>query len=300
MITTKPLRWLFCSANFALSYIFRMECKCGCKEDAGNRDYAWGHKTRHVRPIEKNNRCACGCGELVTTKFVKGHVHRLNARYQGVEACACGCGEMTKPGRRFLSGHNSKTLEGLAQKSEMMSRLWEESPEKFADRDVWSKGLTKKTDERLERVGRKVSATYDDVKREHYRNLGEKNAKFLSHPTGSAHPSWKGGISTIYQMLYGSRRLYEEWKFPILQAAGFRCPCGSKGPLQIHHHPVKMKEIVDEVCEGIDISTISFESRKELCERVIDRHLDKSNSIDGICLCEECHKLAHKTDRDID
>lgn len=277
-----------------------MQCKCGCGENVENREYVWGHKTRAVRPKEKRNLCMCGCGTPVTGKFVKGHVHRLNARYVGMQECACGCGEITKPGRRFLSGHNSKTLEGLAAKSEMMTKLWKESPEKFDGRGVWSEGLTKEIDDRLKNVGRKVAATYDNNKREHYRDLGKLNVKYLPHPTGSDHPSWKGGVADIYQMLYGNQRLYREWKFPILQASGFRCPCGSRGPLHVHHHPIRMSQIVHEVCGQADVSSLSFEARKELCERIVDRHLDSTRPIDGVCLCAECHRLAHQIDPDVD
>ena len=277
-----------------------MECKCGCGQET-EREYVWGHKTRHVRPTEKKNLCECGCGTPVTTRFVKGHIHRLNAIQKEVVECGCGCGQTTSPGCRFISGHNSKTLRELALRSERMERLWRESPEKFKGRTVWSKGETKQTDERLERHSSLMASSFTDEKRKHYRELGKESAKFLPHPTGSAHPNWKGGVSSIYQMVYGNRRLYEEWKFPVMKAAGFRCvSCGSAGPFNVHHDPIRLSKVVSDACGGVDVSAISFESRKDLCEKIVDWHLDPSRDIRGVCLCVDCHRLAHRHDPDVD
>lgn len=182
-----------------------------------------------------------------------------------------------------------------------MSRLWRDSPEKFAGREAWSEGLTKETDERLRRHSDVISASFDEGKIERYKELGKASARFLPHPSGSNHPSWKGGVATVYQMLYGSGRLYREWKFPILSAAGFSCvACGEGGRLNVHHDPIRMSEVVRDVCGPVDALSLSFAARRELCERVIDRHVDPARPIRGVCLCVGCHRLAHSIDSDVD
>ncbi|SRR5258708_7468963 len=106
--------------------------------------YLHGHNSRVVNPNPGHepaprNPCECGCGELAASgrRFISGHNslgRRLSAEARrrlseshlgelngmfGKQApnakpkppallCGCGCGSMASPGRRYISGHNTR------------------------------------------------------------------------------------------------------------------------------------------------------------------------------------------------
>lgn len=291
-----------------------MQCKCGCGEETKDGlEYTWGHKTRTVRPAEKRNACACGCGELVRGVWAKGHCNRRPPKERVL--CGCGCGELASIGSGYITGHNSRTDAHRQMKREMFNKLWKESPEKFADRDVWNTGLTKETDERLKLMGRHVAETYTPEKREYYKQLGREATKFLKHPSGSDAHNWQGGITAFRKMGKGTsgrsgQTLYTSWKRPLLQAANNRCTfCDigwgelhdddKKAELHVHHNSETMSSILRKFTEGIaDVNALSWDERIDVWQNIVDYHIDEP--VSGQVLCDKCHMRAHRKHQDID
>jgi hypothetical protein len=197
----------------------------------------------------------------------------------------------------------------------MMERLWSESPEQFEGRDVWSTGLTKQTDERLVKVGRKISETYTLEKRERYKQLGREAAKFLPHPSGPDAHNWQGGITEFRKMGKGAngrsgQTLYTVWKQPLLRAADNRCTfCdigwgelhedGSKAEIHVHHCGETMSSIIRMFTVGItDVNALSWDERVDIWQNIIDYHVDAE--VPGQVLCDKCHFRAHRKSPDVD
>lgn len=97
---------------------------------------------------------------------------------------------------------------------------------------------------------------------------GRKN---LRHESGAAHPNWKGGLTPIRQIDYGSEQ-YKNFVKSCLQRDNYTCKkCGAQNGegfkirLQVHHK-------------------ISYGERPDL-RYTVDN---------GITLCFWCHKSAHR------
>jgi hypothetical protein len=110
--------------------------------------------------------------------------------------------------------------------------------------------------------------------------------------TGSSHPNWKGGTSSIGTLCHSSTRLYKLWKFPALQRAGFKCErCGVTEHLHVHHSETRMAEIIHLCAPTTD--GFSWEEQTAWVERVIDWHVEKSPAAE--VLCHRCHGDEHPT-----
>jgi len=234
------------------------------------------------------NKCKCGCGADVKGIWSKGHCNRKPKKE--VVLCMCGCGKLAQPGRRWLSGHNSKSKEDKEFKREMFKRLWDEG--KFERRQVWNEGLTVETSEKLRNVGRKISASYTEERRKEYSEFAKKNNVRPPLMTGSKHPNWKGGLTDIQHLVRGSKRLYDIWKFPILKRDNFTCTrCQSNKNLEVHHDKISMSEIFHIIVQ-IRKEEYTWEEKKEFVDQVIAYHI--FNAVSGVTLCERCHADIHK------
>ena len=106
---------------------------------------------------------------------------------------------------------------------------------------------------------------------------------------GKDAPNWKGGSSSISNLIYANNRLYKEWKYPILKGNGFKCvQCQSTGELHVHHNKEKLSEIITRFNSD---APDNFEIKKMIADEVIDYHIQ--NDVSGITLCEDCHKEMH-------
>ena len=65
------------------------------------------------------NLCQCKCGGYCKNRFIRGHNIRVfcpwkgksppNKKYNKISVlCDCDCGEMTKPGNKYIFGHNRR------------------------------------------------------------------------------------------------------------------------------------------------------------------------------------------------
>jgi len=217
--------------------------------------------------------CGCGCGGSVRftsitqgfCKYRKGHMQRVQNNW----------------------GHNKKAMEkSQATRREMHKR---------GEIKYWMQGKTVKTDSRVAELGRKISESWTDEKRKEYSERMKRNrlSGVIPTLTGSNHPQWKGGTSSIGQLARGSHRLYQEWKFPILKSANFQCErCESKNNLHVHHSQETMSEIIDQYVKEINPKLLDdFEIKRQIVESVIDHHLKES--IPAEVLCESCHGTEH-------
>src|SRR5207237_4273041 len=89
---------------------------------------------------------------------------------------------------------------------------------------------------------------------------------------GEKHPKWNGGYSRIRDMIYADRRLYKEWKFPILNRDGFRCKqCGNTHKLHVHHNDETMSEIVHRfLTDTTDEMLKDFQVKKLIVNSITD------------------------------
>jgi len=217
-----------------------------------------------VRPT-----CKCGCGEptkFITlqkgySEFILGHAARVNNNW----------------------GHNQAALE-KSLKRRRDERLWSKDP--------WNRGLNKETDGRVMKMG-------DTIRRRHGKAYAERMRKNRASgviPTlqGPEHSQWKGGTSHLSTLCHGNYRLYQFWKFPKLQAAGFKCSrCDSNKNLHVHHDDERMSSIIREHRAQFPEGELTYEQKLQVVNDVIDYHIREC--VSGIVLCERCHKHEHES-----
>lgn len=78
-----------------------------------------GTRLAFVENNQGRHFCGCGCGEVIPIRpehfnvgiprFLHGHNPPANRKPAAPRlACGCGCGELAAPGKRYVTGHNSK------------------------------------------------------------------------------------------------------------------------------------------------------------------------------------------------
>jgi hypothetical protein len=209
--------------------------------------------------------------------------------------CGCGCGEPTKFNSLqkgyslYVLGHAARVSNNWGNNLDARAKSLEtRRKEGRWSKDPWNRGKTKESDARLEKMGKTMSKLH-----------GERYSKTMSENrlngvvptlTGSSHPNWKGGTSSIGVLCHSSNRLYRLWKFPALQRASFKCErCSSTESLHVHHSEMRMAEIIHACVPGL--SEIGWEEQAAWVERVIDWHVEKSPAAE--VLCRSCHGDEH-------
>jgi len=216
--------------------------------------------------------------------------------------CKCGCGEQVKWSwqlksfRELCHGHYSRIHNNWGSNSMAQARSAETRRKQYAsgERQQWNKGLTKDTDESVRLNGELRSKAYTpEIKNEYSIRMRENRLNGVM-PTlyGPKASRWKGGVSEVNIIARSDKRLYDEWKYPILVRDEFKCvECGGndKG-LHIHHNKESMCEIVKKHMP--DINTITdFDLKKSIAAKIVDYHIN--NKVSGITLCGKCHENEH-------
>jgi len=216
--------------------------------------------------------------------------------------CKCGCGEKVKWARQlkgfrdYIAGHQSRVHNNWGHNKKAIEKSAETRRQQYAsgERHVWNEGLTKENDERVKMNGMSTSNGFSKDRKKRYSEIMKRNRLDGTVPTLYKEKSsqWKGGVSEVNNIARSNKRLYNEWKYPILVRDGFKCvECGQVGPsLHIHHDKEKMCEIVKKhvIDEGIEMN---FDLKKSIADKIVDYHI--VNKVSGITLCGECHEKYH-------
>ena len=115
--------------------------------------------------------------------------------------------------------------------------------------------------------------------------------KYWKGKTGSQHPSWKGGKSTLTAMIRRAPQ-YKKWRADVFCRDGWTCQtCGLRGHGRDieAHHIISMKEILKKV----EIKSVGMDDRY-LLAMSLDELFDTGN---GITLCKNCHVLTYKKEK---
>jgi hypothetical protein len=214
--------------------------------------------------------------------------------------CKCGCVEdvpfitLQKGYREWIRGHKARVQNNWGHNSLAIEKSANTRREQFKnkERQVWNIGLTKKTDERVKSNGDSIKRSFTIERKEEYSKIMRNNRLNGIIPTkwGIESPNWKGGTSSINNLVRANKRLYTDWIYPILVRDGFKCvKCKSTKKLEVHHDKETMSEIlsefVDKECE------YTFDEKRYIMNKVIDYHV--SNDISGETLCLKCHSKLH-------
>lgn len=216
--------------------------------------------------------------------------------------CKCGCGEKVKwsPLLKgfcdFCQGHQSRVYNNWGNNPTALARSLETRKERFKKGEIttWNSGLTAESDVRVAKYGKGVSESFTAERRKEYRDRFTHLREIgkIVPLRGPDHSQWKGGVSEINILARTDKRLYDEWKYPILVRDGFKCvECGtSNGKLHIHHDKELMYEIVQKhMPDEEDI--VDFELKKSIASKIVDYHIKQK--VSGITLCEKCHNKLH-------
>jgi hypothetical protein len=230
--------------------------------------------------------------------------------------CKCGCNEPTKfldTTRGFSEyqwGHASRIHNNWGHNPIAIQKSIVTKQERAGTGcyTSWRKGLTKETDERLRATGAKGSITIQSNPEELKRRSERYKQNWLSGAfvplQKEKHSQWKGGVSPLSSLCHSNRKLYTEWKYPLLKAAEFKCSvCGDAKELNVHHDQQTFAEILHLVAKEYDwpvsIREKFIESNPEILllkekipDAVAEYHI--KNNIHGIVLCIKCHKKLHK------
>lgn len=217
--------------------------------------------------------CKCGCGEVPVFRgvvkgygdWIRGHISRVKNNW----------------------GHNQTAIENSSNTRRIQYRNGE--------RSVWNVGLTKETDDRVKKNGERVKEAiinneFELKRRSKWLSNARKNKKEFQTKYGKESANWKGGTSSINNLVRANKRLYDGWIYPILCEQGFKCQkCQSSNHLEVHHNDETMSDILQTFVDKSKEYT--FDEKREIMNKVIDYHI--SNNVSGEVLCRECHKQLH-------
>lgn len=237
---------------------------------------------------------------------------------KGIEPkCGCGCGsavkflDITRGFTKYVQGHASRVKNNFnTEKSKTNSlktrrkMLEEGSWKPFASNEtgnVWNAGLTKQDPRVAAAIEKRETAEYKKTasKRMREPRLSGK----IPTQTRENHSQWRGGVSPLNVYCRANRKLYTEWKYPLLEKAQFKCEmCSKSGPgLEIHHDKEKMCDIIHRFATKYEWSgfysmqsetdTDTIEIKTKISDAVAQYHID--NNVSGKVLCEDCHKEQH-------
>lgn len=220
--------------------------------------------------------------------------------------CKCGCGGFTKfycsktvgmTFREYIAGHQSRIHNNWGHNKKAIDASTETRRHQYSsgERTVWNDGLDE-SDIRVKNniTNLKLKCKDPDERRNRSVRMS-KLRKDGTIPTLFKEKSsqWKGGISSIQSMARSCKRLYDEWKYPILINSKFKCcQCDRVDQFHIHHDKETFSEIIKKVMTLEDYEFIDdFDRKKLICDKIVDYHVQ--NKISGKCLCSDCHKKYH-------
>ena len=241
-------------------------------------------------------------------------IHKINSYQFYVDTnlngiwpvCKCGCNKKVvwsrqlKGFRNYIAGHHSRVKNNWGHNKKAIEKSADTRRQQYAsgERHVWNEGLTKENDERVKNNGLLssicIKSNPDEIKRRSESMSKNRLSGIIPTLYGSKHSQWIDGRSSISVLVYNDRKLYKEWKFPILIRDGFKCvECGKSGSkLHIHHDKEYMNEIIKKHLVETDEEMLKdFQVKRMITDAVVDYHI--KNKVSGITLCGDCHEKYH-------
>lgn len=230
------------------------------------------------------------------------YYHKYIIKSDEIPKCGCGCNEVCDWAegtgyRKYKRYHHIRIKNPWGHNPNAIRKSAETRRQQYAngERNIWNKGLTKETSDVLKKLGDNTSNRFTPEIRKEYSEKMSKMRKDGTIPTLYREKSsrWKGGVSSIQQITRSSKRLYLDWKYPILIRDGFKCvQCNHTTNLHVHHNHETFSEIIKKVMTIEDYEKIdNIDVKHTICEKVIDYHIQ--NSVSGITLCNKCHNNFH-------
>jgi hypothetical protein len=230
------------------------------------------------------------------------YYHKYIIKSDEIPKCGCGCNEICDWAegigyRKYKRYHHIRVKNPWGHNPEAIRKSAETRRQQYAsgERKTWCDGLKKEETPSLQAAAEKLSARYTHEIRKQY---SEKMAKMRNNGTiptlyREKTSQWKGGVSSIQMIARNAKRLYSEWKYPILIRDGFKCiQCNDATELHVHHDKETFSEIIKKVMTLDDYEKIDdFNVKQSICEKVIDYHV--TNTVSGITLCKKCHNKLH-------
>jgi len=240
--------------------------------------------------------------------------HYLN----GIEPkCGCGCGydvkflDITRGFTTYVRGHASRlknnfnTPKSKTNSLETRRKMLEEGTWKpFSSNEtgnVWNAGLTKQDPRVSAAIEKRETAEYKKKSSDRMREA--RLSGKIPTQTKENHSQWRGGVSPLNIYCRANRRLYSEWKYPLLEKAQFKCQmCSTPGlRLEVHHDKEYMCDIIHKFAELYGWSDfysmkpqtdyVTIDIKTKISDAVAQYHID--NNVSGKVLCEVCHKEQH-------
>jgi hypothetical protein len=216
--------------------------------------------------------------------------------------CKCGCGNYTPfktlqyGYKEWIRGHASRVKNNWGHNQSAIDKSTKTRRTQFknGERAVWNIGLNKETDERVFNYGKNVSISIKsnpiELERRKQHIQQQWRDGIFKVKWGSDSANWKGGTSSINNLVRANKRLYTDWIYPILVRDGFKCvKCESTTKLEVHHTNETMSGILHMYVENDDDFT--FDEKREIMNKIIDYHI--SNDVIGETLCKSCHMELH-------
>jgi len=229
------------------------------------------------------------------------YYHKYIVKSNEIPKCKCGCGEelnWTNVGyRNYKPSHHIRVKNPWGHNPTAILKSAETRRKQYASgqRKTWCDGLKKEDNISLQSAAKKLSERFTpEIKKEYSDRMSKmRNDGTILTLYREKSSQWKGGISSIQQIARNDKRLYDEWKYPILIRDGFKCKeCPNTKNLHIHHNKESFSEIIKKVMTIEDYDNIEdFEVKKIITTKVIDYHI--KNEVSGITLCKECHNKLH-------
>lgn len=235
------------------------------------------------------------------------YYHRHILKSDEIPKCKCGCGEELEwknTGYRNYKGKHGLILRlvtnnpwGHNKDAQIKSAETRRKQYASGERRGWCYGLSKETDDRVKNLANKTKNTIlnnkDELKRRS--EFMKKQRRDGTLPTLYKEQSsqWKGGISSVQIVARNDKRLYEQWKYPILIRDQFKCvECGHNKDLHVHHNGERYSDIIKKVMTIDDYENLdNYDVKKRITDKILDYHL--KNNVSGVTLCKSCHNKLH-------
>lgn len=258
--------------------------------------------------MHKCNHCNTEFETLDKLRRHSGKTHKISSQSlynevvlkNNIPTCKCGCGEtpkfisFSKGYKEWIRGHIARVENNWGHNESAIKKSSQTRREQYknGDRVVWNDGLTKDISKSLEIAGKKISKSFTMDKKLEYSNRMRTMRLEGIVPTryGKESANWKGGTSSINNLIRANKRLYTEWIYPILKEQNFNCQtCSSTKKLEVHHDKEPMSEILQKFIDKTKEYT--FDEKRIIMNDVIDYHIN--NNISGKVLCKSCHTELH-------